>query len=260
MNCPRCATAMQSHLLDGHLGREVEVDLCVPCQSAWFDARENLTLTPGATLGMFRLIGERVGRPVRLRGPGPLRRDHAVAREHSGERRRTPQDGDIAKCPRCNAQLRRTRDMQRATRFEYFRCPHDHGRLITFFDFLKEKDFVRPLSQQQVAELRKNVQTINCSNCGGPVDLTKGSDCGHCGSPLAMLDLHQAERLIAQLQDAARTDRPVDPALPLALARARREAAAAFEGLPGHHAWDTERWSLGLVAASLTDLIRLIKR
>ncbi len=235
MNCPRCATAMQSHLLDGHLGREVEVDLCVPCQSAWFDARENLTLTPGATLGMFRLIGERVGRPA-------------------------PQDGDVAKCPRCNAQLRRTRDMQRATRFEYFRCPHDHGRLITFFDFLKEKDFIRPLTQQQIAELRKNVQTINCSNCGGPVDLAKGSDCGHCGSPLAMLDLHQAERLIAQLQDAARTDQPVDPALPLALARARREAAAAFEGLPGHQAWDTERWSLGLVAASLTDLIRLIKR
>ena len=235
MNCPRCATAMQSHLLDGHLGREVEVDLCVPCQSAWFDARENLTLTPGATLGMFRLIGERVGRPA-------------------------PQDGDVAKCPRCNAQLRRTRDMQRATRFEYFRCPHDHGRLITFFDFLKEKDFIRPLTQPQIAELRKNVQTINCSNCGGPVDLAKASDCGHCGSPLAMLDLHQAERLIAQLQDAARTDQPVDPALPLALARARREAAAAFEGLPGHHAWDTERWSLGLVAASLTDLIRLIKR
>ncbi len=50
MNCPRCATAMQTHLLGGHLGREVEIDVCPPCQSIWFDVRENLQLTAGATL------------------------------------------------------------------------------------------------------------------------------------------------------------------------------------------------------------------
>ncbi len=94
---------------------------------------------------MFRLIGERVARPA-------------------------PEDRDLAKCPRCGAQLRRTQDMQRATRFEYFRCPNDHGRLITFFDFLKEKDFVKPLTPHQIAELRRNVESINCSNCGAPVD------------------------------------------------------------------------------------------
>src|SRR5215203_1425873 len=210
MNCPRCAKPMQAHLLDGHLGREVEVDLCAACQSVWFDMRENLQLTPGATLSVFRMIGERVGRP-------------------------SPQDRDLAKCPRCKAQLRRTQDMQRSTRFEYFRCPNDHGRLITFFDFLKEKDFVKPLTPQQIAELRKNVQSVN------------GSDCGHCGSPLSMLDLNQAERLVTQLREADRTDKPVDPALPLALARARREAEAAFEGLPGHRHWNDDTWSLGLV-------------
>jgi hypothetical protein len=42
------------------MGREIEIDLCVPCQSVWFDARENLQLTPGATLAMFRIIGEHV--------------------------------------------------------------------------------------------------------------------------------------------------------------------------------------------------------
>ena len=63
--------------------------------------------------------------------------------------------------------------MQRSTRFEYFRCPHDHGRLTTFFDFLKEKDFVRPLTPPQIAELRKNIQVVNCSNCGAPIDLAK---------------------------------------------------------------------------------------
>ena len=225
---------MQPQAVDGHMGREIQIDVCVPCQSIWFDARENLQLTPGATLGIFRVIGERVSRPAL-------------------------QDRDIAKCPRCNAQLRRTQDMQRSTRFEYFRCPNEHGRLTTFFDFLKEKDFIRPLTPQQIAELRKNVQSINCSNCGAPVDLGRGSECTHCGSPLSMLDMHQAERLIAQLRDADRSDKPIDPALPLALARARREAESAFEGLPSHRHWDNETWSLGLVGAGLSDLIRLLK-
>jgi hypothetical protein len=225
---------MQPQAVDGHMGREIQIDVCVPCQSIWFDARENLQLTPGATLGIFRVIGERVSRPAL-------------------------QDRDIAKCPRCNAQLRRTQDMQRSTRFEYFRCPNEHGRLTTFFDFLKEKDFIRPLTPQQIAELRKNVQSINCSNCGAPVDLGRGSECTHCGSPLSMLDMHQAERLIAQLRDADRSDKPIDPALPLALARARREAESAFEGLPSHKHWDNETWSLGLVGAGLSDLIRLLK-
>ena len=217
------------------MGREVEIDICVSCQAIWFDARENLQLTPGATLGLFRLIGETVARPA-------------------------VENRDIAKCPRCHAQLRRTQDIQRNTRFEYFRCPNDHGRLITFFDFLKEKDFVKPLTPQQIAELRRNVQTINCSNCGAPIDLAKQSDCTHCGSPLSMLDMRQAEALVAQLQNAERVDKPIDPALPLALARARREAEAAFEGLPGHRDWNDETWSLGLVGAGLSELFRRIKR
>jgi hypothetical protein len=224
---------MQPQSFDGHMGREIEIDLCQPCQSVWFDARENLQLTPGATLTMFRIIGEHVSRP-------------------------SLEDRDIAKCPRCHAQLRRTQDMQRNTRFEYFRCPNQHGRLTTFFDFLKEKDFIRPLTPQQIAELRKNVQIVNCSNCGAPIDLAKRSDCEHCGSPLSMLDLQQAGRLIEQLRDAERTDQVVDPALPLALERARRETEHAFHGLR-HEGWDIETSSLGLVGAGLLELVRLLK-
>jgi hypothetical protein len=227
---------MHAHELEGHNGRATEVDICDSCQSMWFDARENLQLTPGATLMMFRLIGEHVSRPA-------------------------PEDRDIAKCPRCNAQLRRTQDMQRNTRFEYFRCPNQHGRLSTFFDFLREKDFIKPLTAQQIAELRKNVQFINCSNCGAPVDLAKRTDCAHCGSPLSMLDITQAETVIAQLRDAEtlRTGKAADPSLPLALARARREAESAFAGLPGEK-WDNEYTSLGLVAAGLGELMRFIRK
>ena len=93
---------MEVHVLDGHLGRTIEVDLCEPCQSLWFDGKENLQLTPGSTLELFRAIGEHV---------------------------RTPElrDGELVKCPRCKARLRRTQDLQRNTRFEYFRCPTSTG-------------------------------------------------------------------------------------------------------------------------------------
>ena len=225
---------MEQHLLDGHLGRTVEVDLCEPCQSLWFDGRENLQLTPGATLAIFRAICEHVRKPQ-------------------------PNHAELVKCPHCRARLRRARDMQRATRFEYLRCPNDHGRLTTFFDFLKEKDFIRPLTAHQIGELRRSVQTVNCSNCGGPIDLAKTSTCGHCASPLSMLDMNQAERLVEQLRAADSGSKPIDPALPLALARARRDVEQAFKGLPGGDPWRHD-WSMGLVGAGLSQLIRLLKR
>ena len=226
---------MTSHTLDGHLGRAVMVDLCDPCQAIWFDTRESLQLTPGATLMLFRVIGEHVAKPRAL-------------------------EPDTARCPRCRARLRRTHDMQRSTRFEYYRCPHDHGRLTTFFDFLKEKDFIRPLSPLQIVELRKSIQVVNCSNCGGPIDLAQRSDCGHCGSPLSMLDMQQAETLVARLREADRADKAVDPALPLALARARREADAAFKDLPRDSVWLEDQLSFGLVGAGLLGLARWLKQ
>lgn len=207
MDCPRCGSSMQEQTLDGHHGRPVTIDLCAACQSFWFDSHESLGLTPGSTLTLFRIIGEQTAR-------------------------RELTNADVAKCPRCSGRLRLTHDMQHATRFSYLRCPNGHGRLTTFFDFLREKNFIRPLTPQQIAELRRNVQTVNCSNCGGPVDLTTGAACAHCGSPLSMLDMKQAELLVAQLQRAEeRENRPVDPALPLELARARREVETAFDSI-----------------------------
>lgn len=226
---------MQEHRFDDRLGRTVTIDLCEPCQACWFDARESLALSPAATLALFRIIGEHV-RPPQVR------------------------DADVAKCPRCGARLRRTSDMQRATRFEYFKCPNDHGRLTTFFDFLKEKNVITPLTARQVADLRQHIQMINCSNCGAPVDLAKGSACAHCRSPLSMLDLGQAETLIEQLRQADRSGQPVDPALPLALARARRETQAAFQGLPREMLSVDAITSAGLVGAGLAALARWLAR
>lgn len=236
MTCPHCSKPMRTYRVDGHLGRDVDIDICTPCQLIWFDAQESLQLTPGAILMVFRVIGENVSRPQ-------------------------TRDGDIMRCPRCSGQLRRTQDLQKNTHFEYFRCPNKHGRLIAFFDFLKEKDFIKPLMPEQIAELRKYVQTVNCSNCGAPVDLSMHSQCTHCGSPLSMLDIAQAERLVAQLHAAEdRQKQPVDPGLPMALALARQQAESAFEGTPHHADWGREMSSLGTVGAGLNALMQLLKR
>jgi hypothetical protein len=222
---------MQEQRLDGHVGRPVAIDVCLPCQSFWFDAHESVQLSPGGTLALFRLIGEQAGQ-------------------------RPFSNADLAKCPRCRARLRLTQDMQRATRFSYLRCPNDHGRLTTFFDFLREKDFIRPLTAEQLQELRQNVQTVNCSNCGAPVDVAHTSACAHCRSPLSMLDMRQAAALVAQLQKAdARERQPINPALPLELLRARRETEAAF---PNDRGVD---WSgTDLVAAGIQAVASWLKR
>ena len=230
---------MQERTFDGHAGRPVAIDVCLPCQSFWFDAHESVQLSPGGTLALFRLIGE-----------------------HGG--RRPFSNADVAKCPHCKARLRLTQDMQRATRFSYLKCPNGHGRLTTFFDFLREKDFIRPLTPQQIEELRRNVQSVNCANCGAPVDVTVGAACAHCGSPLSMLDLKQAERLVEQLQKAEdRAHQPVDPTLPIELERVRRQTERVFAGFRNDEVWTSVASSAGadlnLVTAGLSLVARWLK-
>ena len=234
MTCPNCHADMSVQALDGHLGTPVTIDLCLPCQLFWFDARESLKLSPAGVLTLFRIIGEQALRP---RAPESSR----------------------PKCPRCSVRLFATHDQQRNTKFQYLRCPKDHGRLITFVDFLREKDFIKPLSARQIQELRQNVQIVNCSNCGGPIDLTRNTSCGHCSSPLSMLDMKRAGDLVAELQEAS-VARPIDPALPLNLMRARREVDAAFASFERDRGWFSDVSQGGLVAAGLSALARWLKQ
>src|SRR5262245_310152 len=173
MNCPACSGAMTALTLDGHLGTQIEIDLCAACQVLWFDRYESPKLAPAGVLKLFQIIGQQKQRPASF--PAEMR------------------------CPRCDLRLLRTHDRQRNPAFEYWRCAREHGRLITFFDFLREKDFIRPLSPAQIAELRQNVQVVNCSNCGGPIDLGQSSVCAHCGTPLSMIDVAQIQRMADSL-------------------------------------------------------------
>jgi uncharacterized protein YbaR (Trm112 family) len=235
MNCPRCQGTMEEVRLEGHLGQPISIDLCGGCQVFWFDNRESLQLSPASTLRLFGHIGERSSPPT------------------------TAATTTLA-CPRCRKPLQLAKDMQRATRFEYSRCPAGHGRLTSFFNFLREKNFVRPLSADQLAALKANVQTVNCSNCGGPIDLNQHSACPHCASPLSILDSKQAATLVAELRKAGEPAAQVDPTLPLSLERARRETNAAFDAFERDDRWLRDVSSAGLVGAGLTSLARWLKR
>lgn len=220
---------MTAHTLDAHMGTSVEIDVCLACQALWFDGRESLRLAPASTLRLFRIIGDEA---ARARHPLPA---------HST-------------CPRCGLRLVPTQDMQRNTRFQYRRCPRQHGRFITFFDFLREKNFIKPLSPVEIDALRAHVQTVNCSNCGAPIDLARGSACEHCQSPLSMLDLKQAEAVVAQLREADRRDAVVDPAVVLNRERARREVERAFAQFERDPSWYRDASAAGTVGAGLIAL------
>jgi len=226
MSCPNCRAAMTTITLEGHYGRPIAIDFCEPCQAFWFDGMESVQLAPTSVLRLFRIVGE-AGGGVRA----PFSRD--------------------AGCPRCHLPLLATHDQQRQSKFEYRRCPDGHGRLISFFNFLREKDFIRPLSAAQLAELRKNLASVNCSNCGAPVDLAKATVCAHCGSPLSILDVGQAEALVARLRGESTRPPGVDPALPLNLERAKREVETAFAAFRHEPGWYGTAASDGLVNAAL---------
>jgi hypothetical protein len=224
---------MIASTVPSRLTTPVAIDVCLSCQVIWFDGHESLQLSPAGVLQLFRLIGE-----------------HAAA---------APAAGSTAPaCPRCGLHLIFTIDQQRNTKFHYRRCARGDGRLITFVDFLREKDFIRPLTPQQIEELRKNVQVINCSNCGAPIDLTSGSACGHCGSPISMLDMNQAGALVSALHEAEQPH-PIDPTLPLRLVQARREVETAFASFDREPEWYDDAARRGLVAAGLSSFARWLK-
>ncbi len=238
LTCPACRAAMRRLRLDGHYGTTVEIDLCGACQAFWFDQREHLQLSAGATLRLFEIIHDHHG----PREPLPARLE----------------------CPRCQIRLLSTDDRQRATLFHYWRCGRGHGRFMTFFDFLREKDFIRPLDGHQLAALRAQVRSVNCSNCGAPIDLTKSTVCGYCRTPLAMIDFERVGRVVSELREEA--GRPhaagpgADAALALALLRERQQVDSFFHQLDGASDWSTLGPSGGIVESGLGAVVSLIKR
>jgi hypothetical protein len=195
MNCPNCTQKMTTMTLEGHLVPSITLQVCAPCQFFWFEMFKALQLATSSTLQLMKFIGENSSQP-------------------------RPQLSATLRCPVCSDRLKITHDWQRNTRFNYWRCDQEHGQFISFLDFLREKDFIHPISRQQIAELKKTMQVVNCSNCGAPIDLNKDSTCQSCGSPISMLDMAQPQHLIEQLQQTGAKPRWMqDPSVALDLAK-----------------------------------------
>jgi ribosomal protein S27AE len=162
---------MEEQRLGDRQGVAIPIDVCRRCQVLWFDPYEDLRLSPASTLSVFQIIGGQAQTPA-------------------------PATADAPACPRCGLRLLATHDQQHMTKFEYLRCGRGHGRLVTFVNFLLEKDFIRPLSHDEIEELQKrSIQVITCSKCGAAVDLAHGATCAHCGAALSMLDVSRMANL-----------------------------------------------------------------
>jgi hypothetical protein len=123
---------------------------------------------------------------------------------------------------------------------------------------MRSRNFVRTLSPREIAELRAKVRQINCSNCGGPLNLEKDVACSYCRAPISWLDPGQVAAALAELEAADARRQKIDPALPLALLAARVESARACAGDdPGNAFWTlSTRSGSGLVEAGLEGLMR----
>jgi hypothetical protein len=199
----------------------LQLDLCHGCQAIWFDQFESAQLTPGAVLDLFREIHEQGGGATR-----PL--------------------ADTMRCCACRKVLGLTHDMQRGNRITYYRCPDSHGRFTTYFQFLREKNFIRTLTALEVDRLKAHVAQVRCASCGAPVDLTHDAQCSYCRAPISILDAEAVKNTIAELSEEERRRKRVDPAAAVeALLAGRRfeRKMARIEGdaVPG------ASWSPGVV-------------
>jgi DNA-directed RNA polymerase subunit RPC12/RpoP len=190
---------MDTQALEGIYGADIEVDICFTCHVLWLDKRESLHLSPGGTLELFRALN-----------------DHRDDARHSMR--------EANHCPRCQQRLVLMNDIGKAGRFSYFRCA-THGRLTPFSEFLKEKQFLRTLTPLEQERLKAEIKQVQCSSCGAPVELSKGFACGHCGSPLTVLDPEAVSRTLKELDEADAARKSVDPVV----AETRASALAAME-------------------------------
>jgi hypothetical protein len=214
--CPGCGNPMDAVGLTARYGRTIAVDVCGGCGGLWFDHAESQQLSPGATLKLLERLTLRPTRPL----------------------------GARSACPRCRQTLLDVHDRQRATNFSYRRCPSGHGRFITAYHFMREKHLVRELSLPEIEQVRARVQQVNCVNCGAPISLAGTLACGHCATPVSMVDPQQLQRELSTLNAAEARDRELDPTLPIRLMQERAAVERAWAGMPGDRSWVDELMSV----------------
>lgn len=175
--CPNCHQPMAPQDLERHDHGEVRVDICFSCAGIWFDRLESTQLAPVAVIDLCRQIYA-----------------------HRDDRRRPLIEN--MQCPRCRNALVRSFDLSKTGPFSYFRCGRDQGRFTPFFQFLREKQFVRSLTAIELQRIRSLVKQVNCSECGAPIDLEHDSQCKYCHAPIAFLDADAVEKAMHMWSEA----------------------------------------------------------
>lgn len=208
-SCPSCRAPMQAHRFRRKLGGEVMLDICLSCQGIWFDSYESLQLAPEGVIELFRLIRQQP------------------------EGQRLPLAASLY-CPRCGQALIHLQDRAKSGRFNYLRCG-EHGRFISFGQFMIEKGFVRQVSPAEIKELKLRVAILRCSSCGAPVDIRTETACPHCRAPIAVLDADAVEKALAGYLAGTGKALPVATTpefSPTAYRSARPDAGGAGGALP----------------------------
>lgn len=162
---------MQRQSMASKSGTPIGIDVCFGCQAIWFDKGESWQLAPDGVVELFQLV-QKAGRAT------------------------TPQFAERIGCPHCRSTMQKSRDLVKTSEFTFLNCTNDHGRLITFHQFLVEKQFVRELSAAERTTLSAQVSQIRCSGCGAGVNLKTESACGYCRAPIAVFDRQAAQKAI----------------------------------------------------------------
>jgi hypothetical protein len=174
--CPNCRQPMLAKDLETHAHGMVRVDLCFACAGLWFDPMESVQLAPAAVIELFK--------------------DIYAHREGA----KTPVAQKL-NCPRCSDVLALSQDLCKSGRFSYFRCQHGDGRYTPFFQFLREKQFVRTPTATELLQVRAQVRQITCSECGAPIDLENEQRCRYCHAPVSFLDPDAVEKAMRMYAD-----------------------------------------------------------
>jgi hypothetical protein len=177
VSCPNCQQSMQARDFERHDHGTVPVFLCFPCAGIWFDHFGSVQLAPAAVIELFKEIY--------------AHRDGT----------RTPVAGRM-RCPRCPDVLAVSFDMCKTGRFSYFLCHNGDGRYTPFFQFLREKQFVRNLTAAELQRVRAEVRQITCSQCGAPIDLEHDTECKYCHCPVSFLDPEAVQKAALVWSDA----------------------------------------------------------
>ena len=237
--CPSCRQPCQVHRFHASDGRAIDLDLCFACQGIWFDPQENSRLSPQSVINLFELL-------------------HA----HTGDAHH-PLSQHLL-CPHCKKTLVKGFDVAQGGRYVTYRCAARHGRFSTFGSFMVEKGFVRHLSTLEIEALAQRVGSINCTSCGGTVDIRTEHACPWCRSALSLLDHQAVERALQRHTAAAQTrlgasnpDALANALVALERENARQAREKQKEKLQGH---SSSAESFDLVAAGIDMVWSLLRR